>query len=187
MKKKYYHNIMKKFYLILIVFLTLPMVTYATIGSNSSLPNIEVYLFTNKCDQCNKEETWLKEIYTKYSTLNYSVINVSENQDKYKEVIKQLNISNNKFPLFIIGTNYFTGFNDKTKIDIEEAIKAYSTRGNYCNILNTKLSIEECQKINEDIYKNNHKSINLVIPLTIVLIIILSCLAFKIFRKSKNN
>lgn len=160
------------------------MVTYATIGSNSSLQDINVYLFTNECDECKEEEKWLKEIYNKYSRLNNNIININDSSEKYDDIIKKLNIKKDKYPLLIIGTNYYIGFNDKIKEEITNTIENYSKFDSYCDIMNTKLNIKECQKQNNIIDEKSNFFIYLIV--TLVGAVILSIM-FILLKKYKHN
>ena len=175
---------MKYIYNVTLMLFLLPMVAYATIGSNSSLQDINVYLFTNECDKCKEEEIWLKEIYNKYSRLNNNIININYNNEKYYDIIKKLNIKENKYPLLIIGTNYYIGFNDKIKEEIIKTIENYSKFDSYCDIMNTKLSIKDCQKQNNKIVEKSNYFIYILV--TIVGVIILSTI-FIFFKNHKHN
>ena len=136
------------------------MVTYATIGNNSSLEDINVYLFTNECEECLEVEKWLTSIYNKYSRLNNRIV-------------------------LIIGTNYYIGFNDKIKSEVETLIQEYSKTNDYCDILNTELSVKECQKINNNIYNDHNYLVYLIIPL--VVIAIGSAIAIVLKRKKNSK
>lgn len=145
---------MKKWIYILLICLILPIEARATIGSNSSIPNVNIYFFTNECDKCIEEEEWLDSIYTKYYRLNTIKI---KNNEKYFDILKKLKIPNNKYPLIVIGTNYFIGFNENIKTTVEEAITAYSNFNSYCDVMDTNLDLKECQKVNRKIYRRNSK------------------------------
>lgn len=175
---------MKYIYNVILIIFLLPMVTYATIGSNSSLQDINVYLFTNECDNCKEEEIWIKEIYNKYSRLNNNIINVNENSEKYDDVIKKLNIKENKYPLLIIGTNYYIGFNDKIKKEITNTIEDYSKFDSYCDITNTKLNVKECKKQNNKIVGNNTYFVYSIIFL-IGLAVLISIMVLKNYYNKK--
>lgn len=174
---------MKKIFWIIITFLILPMDIYATIGSNSSLSEIEVYLFSNDCDKCIEEEKWLNEIYTKYSRLKNNIININEDNKTYNEMVNKLGIPKNKYPVLVIGSEYFIGFNDKIKSSIENEIEYYSDYDTYCNIMNTDLSIKECKNKNGKSFKEN----NYYIYALVVLIIVITSIGIVIFIKNKNK
>ncbi len=159
---------MKYIYNFILLICLLPMVTYATIGNNSSLEDINVYLFTNECEECLEAEKWLTSIYNKYSRLNNRIVNVKED-NKYLEIFDKLGISN-KYPVLIIGTNYYIGFNDKIKTEVETLIQEYSKASDYCDIMNTELSVKECQKINNNIYNDHNYLVYLIIPLVVIVI-----------------
>lgn len=175
---------MKYIYNVILTIFLLPMVTYATIGSNSSLQDINVYLFTNECDKCNEEEKWLKEIYNKYARLNNNIIDINDNNEKYYDVIKKLNIKEDKYPLLIIGTNYYIGFNDKIKEEITNTIENYSNFDSYCDIMNTKLNIKECQKQNNKINKRDNYFPYFFATLGGVIIL---SIIFILLKKNKHN
>ena len=95
-----------------------------------------------------------------------------------------MNIKKDKYPLLIIGTNYYIGFNDKIKEEITNTIENYSKFDSYCDIMNTKLNIKECQKQNNIIDEKSNFFIYLIV--TLVGAVILSIM-FILLKKYKHN
>ncbi len=175
---------MRKIVYIFLICLLLPMNAYATIGSNSSIKDVNVYIFKNECDKCIQEEKWLDSIYTKYARLNIVKVNDIK---KYEDILKKLKVPNNKYPLLIIGSDYFIGFNDKIKEEVENAIEAYSKEDSYCDIFDTKLSNKECLDLNKKIYT---KPKSIMVPVIAISTLGIISILFKLileYRKNKNK
>ena len=108
--------------LILCVFFLLPL-------NISAKEKLNVYFFHGDgCPHCAKETKFLEEIKEKYKYVNvieYEVWYNEENSDLLKKVKSELNLDNSYIPFTVIGTKYFTGYNDNIGEQIEKTIKKY--------------------------------------------------------------
>lgn len=87
---------------------------------------INLYLFYGDgCPHCAKEKEYFEELKTKYDDLHitqYEVWYDENNQELLSKVKETLNSTSNYVPYTVIGDKYFIGFNDNTKLQIENAI-----------------------------------------------------------------
>lgn len=124
---------MKKFFVFLIsLFLILP------IGVNAEDRIIDIHLFySSSCPHCKQEKEYLNELASKDPTLKVHLYEVSENKensdllDKVQELIDG---ESSYVPYTVIGSKYRVGFNNSTKLELDNVIKSYRN-GNYVNIV----------------------------------------------------
>lgn len=167
--------------LIIVTLVLLPFKVNAKVANSSEdFSPLIIYVFEeDKNDACKEAEKWLEE-YTKNNNLiNIEYINDKEILEKVKS---QYKIKTIKYPFIIIGSNYFLGFSDNTKKDLNNAIAAYEN-ANYCNVI-AKIrednNIESCFKSNEGIYHKDHN--NIILATTLLLS---SLIGLIIMKKSK--
>ncbi len=160
----------KRFFLLAFLLLTFPVISKA-LATNSSYNNIKVYFFyEDNCKSCEEGKNWLEENLKDNKRVRAEYIKINENKGLNKQLKKELNITKNDIPLIILGTNYFIGFNDKTKDNLTKAIKSYEDALDYCDIvskLQNDEDIKDCIKQNKDIY-NQSKSFS--IPLIVLIV-----------------
>ncbi len=178
---------MKKQFVILflITFLCMPVVSYAVAANSSFFAKNKIYMLYDKdCKKCDKEKDILEKNYKDDDNVSIQYININDNKELVKEIKKNLNINNDKLPITIIGTTYFTGFNNRVMNNITKAVNAYDKEDNYCDIVNSinnKDDIKKCFKDNKGIYKNNSTIIIIgIIAIAVVLFAI-------ILWRRKNN
>lgn len=179
---------MKKItYIILFIFVLFPMTCQAAVATTSGERELNVYLFTP--DECNKCEEVKKYIEAKHNENNRIIlneINVKEKEEVYKQAKEILNFKANKYPLVIIGTDYFVGFDNKK---LDSAIKSYLENNDYCNLIyrieNNK-DTSNCLEINKDIYKNTNSNLLINIVLVVAIISIVGFIIYKLVLKNKK-
>lgn len=91
---------------------------------------VRLYLFHSKsCIHCAQARSYLEEIKDKYKYLEVNMYEVSEQEtlDLLYQVFDKLDYSTNSVPFMVIGSKYFTGFNDNIGYQIEDTIKYYSS------------------------------------------------------------
>ena len=100
----------------------------ADIVGNKDTSKVTVYFFHQTgCPHCEAETEFLNSIKKKYdfNILRYEVSS-NETNNKYLDQVKARFMQKNDFvPFTVIGTKYFTGYNDYLGSDIEDAIKLY--------------------------------------------------------------
>ena len=91
---------------------------------------VNLYLFRGEgCPHCADEEKWLKTIKEKYkeklNIYDFEVWYSKKNSKLLDKVKKEFGSKRNGVPFTVIGDNYYVGFSDTTKNDIENSIKIY--------------------------------------------------------------
>lgn len=124
---------MKKFIIFLIsIFLFFPMVV------NASDKTIDIHLFySSTCPHCSDEKEYLKELSLDDSTIKvhlYQVNGNEENSNLLDKVQKLIDGETPYVPYTVIGSKYRVGFNNSTKLEIENIIKSYR-KGDYVDIV----------------------------------------------------
>ncbi len=124
---------MKKF-LILLIALLLVIPT----SVNASETVIDIYLFySNTCPHCAKEKEYLSDLQENDPNINVYTYEVSENQENSDLLDKVQTLIDGETPYVpytVIGSEYRVGFNNSTKLEIENIIKSYR-EGDYVNIV----------------------------------------------------
>ena len=156
------------------------------VATNSSY-SVKIYsFFQNDCKNCDKEKEWL-ENYRKESFIDIEYINIDNNDELYNKVKKELSIKKNKTPLVIIGSNYFVGFNNKTKDKLTKAIKSYEEADSYCDTVSKirkNENIKDCINKNKGIY--NQQKTSLFVKVIIVIISICLIVGTSLIIKKKK-
>lgn len=123
----------KKF-LILLIALLLVIPT----SVNASETVIDIYLFySNTCPHCAKEKEYLSDLQENDPNINVYMYEVSENQDNSDLLDKVQTLIDGETPYIpytVIGSQYRVGFNNSTKLEIENIIKTYR-EGGYVNVV----------------------------------------------------
>lgn len=91
---------------------------------------INLYLFRGEgCPHCADEEKWLETIKEKYkdklNIYDFEVWYSKKNSKLLDKVKKEFNSKRNGVPFTVIGDNYYVGFSDTIKEEIENSIKIY--------------------------------------------------------------
>ena len=125
---------MKKFIIFLIAsILLLPIGVYAKEDET-----IDIHLFyLSTCTHCKAEKAYLKELLEKDSNINvymYEVDTDKEASNLLDKVQYLIDGETSYLPYTVIGTEYRVGFNNSTKMEIENIIKAYRN-GQYVDIV----------------------------------------------------
>lgn len=139
---------MKKMYIVLLLLtLLIPFNVFAK-------EKVKLHLFySDTCPHCHSEIEYLNEIDDKYDNLEISYYERNDHSELLKEVRKKLEIDNSYVPLTVVGSDYVIGFNDETKNQIEDMIKAYQDN-EHCDLVNN-LDDKECRKKNDGIYSES--------------------------------
>lgn len=123
----------KKF-LILLIALLLVIPT----SVNASETVIDIYLFySNTCPHCAREKEYLSDLQENDPNINVYMYEVSENQDNSDLLDKVQTLIDGETPYIpytVIGSQYRVGFNNSTKLEIENIIKTYR-EGGYVNVV----------------------------------------------------
>ena len=181
---------MKKLLLILLImmYLFFPVVSKALV-TNSFYNNINIYFFyEGKCKECDEGKKWLDNKLKENNRVKVEYIKINNNKDLNNDVRKALNIKKDKTPLIVIGSNYFIGFNNNIKNDLENAIKSYEDEEDFCDIVSrikNNESTKECFKQNEGIYKKSNISNIFYILLGAIICIILA-ISIVLIRKKRD-
>ncbi len=177
---------MKKLLIILalLMILFIPVVSHAVATTSSMFAKNKIYiLYTDTCQKCAKERKLLEKKYEDDNSVNIEYININENKELVKKIKKNLKINNDKLPITIIGTTYFTGFNNIIMNKLTKAVSLYD-KNDYCDIvtcINNKADINKCLKNNEGIYKDTKT----YLIFGIIPIVLLICLIIFIINKTK--
>lgn len=140
---------MKKrlFILLSFFFFVIPFSVYA---SN----DLDIHLFYSKtCPHCKDERSYLDEFLKDRKNIKlhlYEITENKENREFLKKVQKIIDEESNYVPYTVIGNKYYEGFNNNTKLKIENTIKAYED--DYDNYVNVVGDIKS-GKITEKNYK----------------------------------
>lgn len=143
--------------LILCVVLLLP-------SSASASEKLNIYFFRGDgCPHCAKEEEFLEDIKEKYDYVDiheYEVWYDKTNQELLGKVKKELNVDNSYVPFTVIGTKYFTGYNDNIGYQIENAVKEKDTSVNLVSQV-----IDGKTDILKNLKKKEKKDSNINVPI----------------------
>lgn len=119
------------FLLILFVFLLIPITTNAS-------SKIDVHLFYSKtCPHCKAERKYLENLKENNDNVQIHLYEITENEENRALLSKVQDIieaPSNYVPYTVIGNKHFEGFNNDTKLKIENTIKAYE-ENNYIDIV----------------------------------------------------
>ena len=100
--------------------------TVKAIATNSSYTDIKVYFFYEEnCEECDKAKEWLETEFKENIRVRIEYLKTEENKELYDKVNNTLKIKKNKYPLMIVGSTTFIGFDEKTKNNLKEAIQSY--------------------------------------------------------------
>ena len=141
----------------IIIAMIFPLFSVKGVATNADdYEALKIYVFKKEDDKKSQElEDWLNEFIKEKINLNVEYLDKDSNEELITKVKKELSIKPNKYPLVIIGSNYFIGFNDEIKEQITEAVNKYQEHDSYCNLV-TKIQNEEditnCLTNNKGIY-----------------------------------
>ena len=124
---------MKKFCLFLIsLLLILPM------GVNASEKVIDIHLFYSlSCPHCKEEKEYLTDLANKDKTIKIHLYEVTQNEENSQlldNVQKLIDGETPYVPYTVIGSKYRVGFNNSTKLELDNVIKSYRD-GDYVDIV----------------------------------------------------
>jgi len=104
-------------------------VVYDVTGYDIDDDKVTLYLFHGaECPHCNAEIKWLDTIKDKYKEVDfvyYEVWHNKENSDYLDMIFNKLHVKSNSIPFTVIGDEYFVGFSDSVKEEIENCLKDY--------------------------------------------------------------
>lgn len=152
---------MKKilFYIMILITVLLPLDTFAyTTGSDVVITEkkITIYLFySEECPHCHKEREWLSDYTKEHLDVKVEYYERDKESSMVSKVRSALNIKNSYVPLTVIGSDYFIGYNEDTRKQMEEAIEAYKEHEGYCDIVSLIEKGEDtegCRTKNNGIY-----------------------------------
>ena len=129
--------------------------------------------FSNKSKEYENSKQYLEKYKKENNDINIEYLNIKKNKDLTSKVKNSLNIKNNNTPLIIIGSNYFVGFNNGIKNNLEKAINSYRKHSDHCDIISIIKSngnIKNCIDQNKEIYKEAN-----ILPtiLTIIIVVLI--------------
>lgn len=100
--------------------------------------NIDVHLFYSKtCPHCKAEKEYLQELEKNSDNIEIHLYEITDNEDNrvlLKKVQDIIEAPSNYVPYTVIGNKHFQGFNNDTKLKIENTIKAYE-ESNYIDVV----------------------------------------------------
>ncbi len=156
---------MKKITLIIISFFIVmfPLTCNAVVLTSSSR-DLNVYLFSDiECKECQEIKEYFKEKNKENERIILTEINVREKKKIYSDVREILKFKKDKYPIIVIGSNYFFDFNTKK---LDKAIESYLKNDEYCDLvyrIESNLDTKDCLNINKEIYKESLSPIKIVI------------------------
>ncbi len=176
---------MKKItYIILSLFVLFPMACHAAVATTSGERELNVYLFTlNECDKCEDVKKYIEAKHDKNNRIILNEINVNEKEEVYEKAKEILKFKSDNYPLVIIGTDYFIGYDNKK---LDSAIKSYLNNEDYCNLvyrIENNKDISNCLEINKDIYKSTNSNLLLSIVLLVAIGLIIGITSFIIIKR----
>ena len=180
---------MKKItYIILSLFVLFPMACHAAVATTSGERELNVYLFTlNECDKCEDVKKYIEAKHDKNNRIILNEINVNEKEEVYEKAKEILKFKSDNYPLVIIGTDYFIGYDNKK---LDSAIKSYLNNEDYCNLvyrIENDKDISNCLEINKDIYKSTNNNLLINIALIVAIVLIVGFIIFKLTLKNKKS
>ncbi len=173
---------MKKIVIIMIMFMMFPLMPKAIV-TNSSYNNLKIYYFgENNSTEYKQVEKWLNELDDKKIILEN--IDINDNKKLNEQVRTKLKIKN-KNSLIIVGSSYYTSFNNRIKKELKKSIENYEKENNYCDLVNkvkNNEDIEDCIAENKKI-DNQKKIMNpyikIVMAICIVGVVLLTIFTLK--------
>ncbi len=114
---------MKKFYLLFLILLFIPISVKAT-------EKVNLYLFySTSCSHCASEEKFLTQLEKKYDYLTVYKYEVSSSSsiEVLEKAFDELDFKTSSVPITIIGSQYFIGYSTTTGYQMEDMIKYYSS------------------------------------------------------------
>ncbi len=144
-------------YIIIIMLLLLPLTTKAIATNADTYEALEVFIFAkDNCKECTEAKDYLNDYLEDKVNIKVTYLNNKDHKDTINTLKEKLNITQDKYPLIIIGSNYFIGYNDEVKEDLEKTITEYQKHNVYCNLVNkiqNNEDISACLEDNKDIIK----------------------------------
>ncbi len=106
------------------------LILFLPLGVNASTDKvIDIHLFySSTCPHCKNEKAYLNELSTKDENIKihlYEIDTDKEASDLLNKVQKLIDGESNYVPYTVIGNKYRVGFNNSTKLEIDNIIKAY--------------------------------------------------------------
>ncbi len=86
------------------------------------------FFYSDTCPHCHQESIFIEKLKTKYDFLvvyKYETNHHPENYKYYEEMKNLYEIDTNNVPLTVIGSNYYIGYNDTVRLNIENQIKSF--------------------------------------------------------------
>ena len=119
---------MKKFLVFLIsLFIFLPVIV------NAETKEIDIHLFySSTCPHCSDEKEYLNELTKSDPNIKVHLYQVNGNEENsllLDKVQKLIDGESPYVPYTVIGSKYRVGFNNSTKLEIENIIKSYKKEG----------------------------------------------------------
>lgn len=175
---------------IMLIVLSFGTISNAIVASSSqySISSVKAYVFYNEENEVyNEEKTWLDENIN----IRKEYINTNDNNELFTKVKEALKIKKDKFPITIIGSTYFIGFDEKIKNNIEEAFNAYSEAEEYGDIvekIKNNEDVTDLIKQNEKIYKQkSNVNIILIIVITFIVVVLIIFIIKAILKNKKRT
>ncbi len=168
---------MKK-YLIILLFIIIfyPYKVDGVVTNATDISKVRVNFFYNDNEESLKGKNWLNSYLEDKDDVTKEYISIKDNKELYNEVKNILKIKKDNVPLIVIGSNYFLGFNEKTKDKIKTVIKEYQNSDKQCNLISmirNNKDTDECLEINSNIYKEDNHIIYFVIGIILIIIFII--------------
>ena len=130
---------MKKYLIILILFLIIPLNIFAN-------EKVNIYIFHQyTCPHCKEALAYFDELKSKDNNItihDYEILKSenAHNRILYNDICELLDIKIKSVPLIIIGNDYFIGFSNSKKEKVNELINFYK-ENDYKDIVGQKLKV----------------------------------------------
>ena len=176
--------------LILLILVIFPSGTEATVATSSASRDLNLYLFyKDECEKCEEEKAYIESLAKEDYRINLEYIDVSENEELYTEVQKELGFPKDNYPLMVVGTDYFMGFNGAVEKKIAKATESYLDADGYCDYiyrLQNDQDTKDCLKMNEGVYEEKNSLVK-ILAISLCIIIVISIIIVIIKKRRKKS
>lgn len=163
---------MKRLFILIFLLCLFPLTINAAVATSVDKRDLNIHLFiSSDCQSCEEIKKYVEEKHKEDSRIILNEINVEEEKDVYTNTRKLLNFKDNKYPLIIIGSNYFYKL-DRKKLD--KVIESYLKNDDYCDLvyrIKSNLNTDDCLELNKNIYKNDNNNLIIIIGIAVIIII----------------
>ncbi len=178
---------MKKILIILLfIIMFYPSSVDGVVTNATDTNKVRVNFFYDDNKESLTTRSWLDSYLEDKDDITKEYISINDNKELYNKVKEILKIKKDNLPLIVIGSNYFVGFNEKTKDKLKNVLKSYQDSDKQCNLISkirNNKDISECLEINSNIYKEDNHILTYLLIILILIVIILIILKIVVKRR----